>query len=151
MGLAAGVLRASFFHRRMALAGSPVTVLLFLYSSCRTVNGLWISASWVGVGRSPGYSHLGTREVKRSDLVYRERRNVAWVLAIDRFCVPSSVLSKCLPGSSLFITSAPPSRLVLVPISALQRRKRRLPGRRKLSHSRRHANKYQIRNFIGMA
>lgn len=59
---------------------SSYSLAVSLLQLC-TVNGLWISASWVGVGRSPGYSHLGTREVKRSDLVYRERRNVAWVLA----------------------------------------------------------------------
>lgn len=96
------------WRRRMTLAGSPVTrFTVSLLQQC-TMNGLWISASWVGAGKSPGYSHLGTKEVKRSKLVYRGRKcglgSVFFVCT--RFC------AKRLPGSSLFITSTPPSRWV---------------------------------------
>lgn len=81
------------WHRRMALAGSPVTrFTVSLLQQC-TMNGLWISASWVGAGKSPGYSHLGTKEVKRSKLVYRGRE---CGLGSGFLCVPGSVLNAFL-------------------------------------------------------
>lgn len=75
-----GVLRAGLSQedgsgRFSSFAVSPLQLC--------AVNGLWISASWVGAGATPGYSHLGTREVKRWNLVYREGKNVAWGLAIS--------------------------------------------------------------------
>lgn len=46
----------------------------------------------------------------------------------------------------------PPSRLVLVPVSTLQQRRRpRLPGMKELSHSGIHASKYQTRNSVWVA